>query len=622
MPFVTLKFKPGVDKEGTNYENGVGWFSSDKVRFRGGHPECVGGWAAYSTDTFIGLCRKLLGWTALTGTNYLGIATSKKLYVDDGGTYNDVTPIRASSTINNNPFAITSGSATVTVTDTGHGASIGDYVTYSGCASTGDADLTAAVLNAEYSIDSVTDANTYVFTASASSDDTGASVGGASVVAAYQVSVGLDATVSGTGWGVDSWGSETWGTASSSATEITDQLRLWSLATFGEDLLANIRNGGVYQWDVTNGTATRAVNITSLSGSDTAPTIVRRILMVPESRHLMALACDPTDGIGTQDTMLVRWSTAENLAVWTPDTVNSAGSLRLNVGSEIITGLISKRGVLVWTDSALTAISYVGPPFFFGQKLVSANTSIISPDAAIEIDEITYWMGSQTFYLYDGAVKTMPCTLREHVFKNINTAQKQKVYVDSNRGESEVTWHYPTTTDEVTHYVTYNYQQNIWYGGTEARTAGIDRSFNAYPIRAATDNKLYNHELGLDNGETDPATAISASIESSIFEPFPGDGYQYAFASRLIPDVTFTGSTASSPAVSISITPRDYPGVAAGTSSSTTVTRSGTAPETFTKQTAIRVRGRGLTYKIEKSATGVFFRDGTPRLQVDKDGRQ
>lgn len=622
MPMVTLKFRPGVSKEGTNYENRIGWFDSDKVRFRGDYPECILGWEAYSSNTFIGLCRKLLGWTSLTGTNYLGIATSKKLYIEDGGTFNDVTPVRASSTINTNPFAISSGSAVVTVTDTAHGAVRGDYVTYSGCASTGDSALTAAVLNSEYSIDSITDANTYVITASAASASTSGSKGGSSVVAAYQIGVGLDTSVSGTGWGVDTWGSETWGTASTTATAVTGQLRLWSLTTFGEDLIANTRNGGIYQWDATNGTSTRSVNITSLSGSDTAPTVARRVLMVPESRHLMALACDPTDAIGTQDTMMVRWSSASDLTIWTPDTDNSAGFLRINSGSEIVTGLVSKRGVLVWTDNALTVLVYTGAPYFFGQKLVSANTSIISPEAVIEIDEITYWMGSQTFYFYDGTVKTLPSTLREHVFKNLNIAQRQKVFVDSNRGENEITWHYPTTGDEISHYVTYNYLQKIWYGGTEVRTAAIDRSFNAYPIKAATDNKLYNHEIGLDDGETEPAGAIAASIESSIFEPFPGDGYQFTFASRLIPDVTFIGSDATSPAVTISVTPRDYPGVAAGTSSSTTVTRSGTSPETYTKQTAIRVRGRGLTYKIEKSATGVFFRDGAPRIQVDKDGRQ
>jgi len=622
MPMVTLKFRPGVDKEGTNYENETGWFDSDKVRFRGGYPECILGWVAYSANTFIGLCRKLLAWTSLSGTNYLAVATSKKLYVEDGGIYNDITPIRASSTIDNNPFAISSGSATVTVTDTSHGASAGDYVTFSGCAATGDATLTAAVLNAEYTIVSITDTNTYVFTASASSASTTSSVGGASVTAAYQISIGLDTSTGGTGWGVDTWGSETWGTASTGATAGTNQLRLWSLATFGEDLLANARNGGIYQWDTSGGTGTRAVNITSLANSDTAPTICRRILMVPESRHLIALACDPTDAIGTQDTMLVRWPKAEDLATWTPDTNNSAGSLRMNVGSEIITGLVTKRGILVWTDSALTSVGYTGPPYFFGQKLISANTSIISSEAAIEIDEITYWMGSKNFYFYDGTVKTLPCTLREYVFNNMSTDQKQKIYVDSNRGESEITWHYPTTGTEISHYVTYNFAQKIWYGGTEVRTAGIDRSFNAYPIKAATDNKLYNHELGLDDGESEPAVAIAASIESSIFEPFPGEGYQYAFASRLIPDVTFAGSDAASPAVTISVTPQDYPGVAAGTASTTTVTRTGTSPETYTKQTAIRVRGRGLVYKIEKTATGVFFRSGAPRLQIDKDGRQ
>lgn len=622
MPMVKLHFQPGVDKEGTDYENTIGWFDSDKVRFRRGFPETIGGWVPYTANTFIGTCRSLKAWTSLEGTNRLAFGTHIKLYTETGDTYYDITPIRSSSTINTDPFSITAGSAVVTVTDTAHGAIMGDYVTFSGATSS-DATLTAAVMNSEYSIDSITDADTYVVTMSATATGTDTTEGGAAVVAAYQISIGLDTAVVGTGWGVGDFGSDGWGEASTEATDITAQLRLWSLDNFGEDLVANVRNGGIYTWDTSGGVSNRAVNLTALSGASGTPTIARKILVIPESRHLMALACDPVDDIGTQDTMLIRWADDEGLTDWTPDTTNSAGSLRLNVGSNIVTGIVTKRDILVWTDTSLNVVSYTALPNFFGTKLVSANTSIISPNAAIEVDEITYWMGSKSFYIYDGTVKTLPCSLREHVFKSLNTDQKQKVFVGINRGESEVTWYYPTTTDEITHYVTYNFAQNVWYGGTLVRTAWIDRSFNNYPIAAGTDNLLYNHENGLDDGSTDPVTAISAYIESSIFEPVPGDGYQYTLASRLIPDVTFTGSTADNPAVTITISPRDYPGAAPGTGDATTVTRSSVTPvEQFTKQAAIRVRGRGLIYRIESSATGVFWRDGTPRLQVDMDGRQ
>ncbi|MBT4084349.1 MAG: hypothetical protein HOE83_11250 [Alphaproteobacteria bacterium] len=620
MPFIKLKFQPGVDKEGTDYENTIGWFDSDKVRFRQGSPESIGGWSIFNRSTFIGTCRALLPWTATNGENQLGLGTHTKLYVEVGGLYFDLTPIRASSTINTNPFSITAASAEVTVTDTAHGAIAGDYVTYSGATSS-DGTLTATVMNAEYVIDSITDDDTYVVTMSAAATGTDATEGGASVVAAYQLNVGLDTAVVGTGWGADTWGSETWGEAST-LYNVTTQLRLWSLDNFGEDMVANVRNGDIYYWDKSVGTGTRAVTLASLSGATGAPTIARKVLVAPESRHLIALACDPEDDVGTQDTMLIRWADAEGVIDWTPDTDNTAGSIRLNIGSEIITGLVTKRDILIWTDNALNILAYTGAPFFFGTRLISSNTSIISPNAAIEVDEITYWMGRDSFYLYDGTVKTLPCALRDHVFSNINMDQLQKTHVGINRGDSEVTWYYATTTDEIDRYVTYNFAQNIWYPGTMVRTAYIDRGFNSHPLAANTDGKLYNHEIGCDDGTTTPATAINAYVESSIFEPFPGEGYQYAFVDRLIPDVTFGGSSAANPAVTITLTPRNYPGSSTGTADATTVTRSSTTPvEQFTKEASIRVRGRGLVYRIEKTLTGVFWRDGTPRLQVRKDGR-
>ena len=622
MPLVKLDFAPGVDKEGTNYDNAIGWFDTDKVRFRMGSPEKIGGWTAYSDNAFIGICRAVIPWTALSGSNHFGVGTHLKLYVESGTRYYDITPIRASSTINTNPFAITSGSAVVTVTDTGHGATINSYVTFSGATSS-DGTLTAVVMNSEYPVDSVIDANSYKVTMSATAAGSDSTEGGGSVVAAYQINVGLDTAVAGTGWGVGSWGSEGWGDASTEATDVAMQLRLWSLVTFGEDLIANIRNGGIYQWDTSGGLSARAVNLTSLSDATGVPTIVRQILMIPESRHLMALGCDPEDAVGTQDTLLIRWADSETLTDWTPGTENTAGSIRLNIGSEIVTGLVTKRDILVWTNSALNIVSYTGRPFFFGTKIVSTNTSIMGPNAAIEVDELTYWMGSKNFYVYDGAVNTLPCTLREHVFTNINRDQRQKVHVGINRGESEVIWFYPTTTDEVDNYVVYNYVQKIWYHGTMVRTVWIDRSHNEFPTAAATDSKLYDHEKGYDDGETNPVTAITAYAESSIFEPFPGDGYQYAFVGRLLPDVTFAGSDATNPAVDITITPQDYPGVAPGTGDDTTVTRSAATPvELHTKQAALRIRGRGLIYRIESTSKGVFWRNGASRIDVRPDGRQ
>ena len=622
MALVKLKFRPGVDKEGTDYENAAQWFETQLVRFRMGSPEKFGGWLKRTSTAFVGTCRAILPWTSLNGTEYVGLGTSSKLYVESGDLPNDITPIRSTDSLAANPFNITGSSAEVIVTDSGHGAVEGDYVTFSGATSS-DGTLTAVVMNAEYRIHTITSSSIYVVTMSAVAAGSDSTEGGSSVTATYQISVGLDSPVVGTGWGVSTWSSDAWGEAASVATDITGQIRMWSLATFGEDLIANIYNGPIFQWDASSGIGTRAVNLTSLAGATDVPTICRRIVVSAESRHLLALGCDPIDASGSQDTLLIRWPDAETLTDWSPNTQNTSGSLRLSTGSEIVTGLATKRDVLVWTDVSLNSVSYTGPPFFFGTKLLASNTSIVGPNAAIQADDVVYWMGWDNFYLYDGSVKVLPCTLRQHVFDNLNRVQALKCHVGINRSDSEVIWWYPTTTDEIDQYVVFNYGQNIWYHGTLSRTAWYDRTFTEYPIAAYTDGYIYHHELGNDDGSTAPVSAINAYAETSTFEAVPGEGFHYSFASRIIPDVTFFGSEATSPAVTISITPRDFPGASFGTADDSEIARSATAPvETFTDQAFIRVRGRSFQYKIASSAIGVNWRDGAPRLDVRPDGRQ
>ena len=621
MPLVKLKFRPGIDTEGTDYENTVGWTDSNKVRFRKGLPENIGGWSPYSDNTFVGTCRSLIPWTAFDGTNYIGMGTSKKLYVDRGTTYYDITPIRKTTNpLSNNPVTVSNTSTTVTFSDTGHGAVEGDYVTVSGATATGG--VPADELNAEHVITSIPDANSWTVsvTTAATSSTSG---GGASVAAVYQVSIGLDVVVLGTGWGVDTFGSEGWGSPSTVASSVTGQLRQWSMVSYGEDLISNIRNGGIYTWDASSGVGSRAVNITTLAGASGTPTIARRIMLAAESRHLLALGCDPVDDTGNQDPLLIRWPDTEGLITWVEDTNNSAGSIRLSSGSEIITGLSSKRNILVWTDTSLVGLSYIGPPYFFGAALLSTNIGIMSARAAIEVDDVAYWMGKKNFYVYDGATKELSCTLRDDVFQNLNTLQSEKVFAASNSSNSEVTWFYPTTGDEVDTYITFNYAQNIWYGGTLDRTAWMDRSFNEYPIAASTDNKLYDHEKGVDDGSTTPVTAINSYIESSAFEPVPGDGYSFSFVRRIIHDMTFTGSETDNPVVTVSLTPKDYPGNNVGTTDSGTVTRTVSTPvEQYTKDSHMRIRGRSLVYRIENTTAGVRWRTGTPRLEVRPDGRR
>ena len=621
MPLVKLQFRPGIDREGTNYENTQGWFDGNFVRFRMGQPERWGGWEKESANTFTGTCRVLHPWTTLANDNLIGVGTHVKYYINQGGSFNDITPIRASSAINNDPFSITAGSAVVTVTDTSHGALIGDYVTFSGATSS-DGTLTATVMNAEYPIDSVTDANTYVVTMSAAATGTDSTEGGASVNAEYQISVGLNTSVPGAGWGAGTWGSDGWGDPASTTAGVS-RLRLWPTANFGEDLLFCVRNGAGYQWDATNGVSTRAVALTGLSGASDVPTIMRELLVSPEDRHVLALACDAIDGGGAQDLMLIRWPDSESLVDWTPSTSNSARSLRLSHGSQIITGLITKREILVWTDTSLNSVQFTGPPFTFGTRVVGTNTTIVAPMTAIEADNIVYWMGRDNFYIYDGTVKPLSCTVRSFVFDDMNLDENEKFHVGINKGDYEIIWSYcSASAAEIDRYVVYNYQQDIWYFGGWVRTAYMDRTFTTYPIAAANDGSLYLHEKGLDDGESDPAVAINAYIESSDFEIGEGGGYMFNFIRRLLPDLTFENSTADSPAVVITLTPTDYPGEAYKTADASTITRTGASPETFTKHAHIRLRGRAFKYKIENTATGVFWRDGTPRVEARPDGRR
>ena len=605
MPFLKLQFKPGVDKEGTIYSNTTGWFDSDKVRFDNGRPENIGGWVPRGSGSFVGICRKLHPWTALDKAEYIGIGTHLKLYTDHGGEINDITPYRVSAqSLGADPLTTTSGSAVITVADTAHGARNLDFVTIAGSAAVDD--IPASEINANHQLTYV-DADSYTITVT-TTGTAGAAGGGASVTARYEIHVGQADSSAGIGWGIGGWGGENtalgfadtgWGDASTASTSVTNLMRIWTMANFGEDLLTNVMDGGIYYWDKSDGDTARAEKLEDQSGSDTAPTVCRFLSVSAEDRHVLAFGCGSTGSPGTQDKLLIRWPDRESLTTWTPDTENSAGSLRLNVGSEIEAVLRTKREHLVWTDGALSVVTYTGEPFFFGTRVVSTNTSIIGPNVAIETDSAVFWMGRRQFFMYDGTVKTLECTLQDDVFRNMNLGQKEKFHVGTTKGHNEVTWYYCTTTDEITHYVTLNYVENVWYGGTLVRTAWIDTAFADYPIGAA----------------------ISSFIESSDFETVPGDGYQYGFTRRLLPDLSFNGSTAASPAVTITLTPRNLTGESYGTAVDTTVTRSGTDPETYTKQAHIRIRSRSIKYKIASNALGVRWRDGTPRLETRPDGR-
>ena len=641
MPLTKLQFKPGVNRETTSYSNEGGWFDIDKTRFRFGFPEKIGGWTRYAVNAFLGTARSLHPWVALDGTQFLGVGTHLKYYINEGGGYNDVTPIRATTT-NGIVFAATNGSSTITATDDAHGASIGDFVTISGAVSLGGL-ITADVLNQEYQVVLVPTANTFTFVAReadtsiasitttsglnptpvvANSSDTGN--GGSGADAVYQVTVGLDTSLTGNGWNAGSYGRGTWNSASNLSVDGAT-LRIWSHDNFGEDLILNARDAGIFYWDKTNGTETRAVALSSLASSNLAPTIAKKVLVSDRDRHIIAFGCDPESAIGTQDPLLIRFGSQESLTDWQTLPTNTAGELRIGSGSEIITAIETRQQVIVFTDESLHAMQFLGPPFTFGINTISENITIAGPLAAIAVEDMVFWMGKQEFYVYGGGVQRLPCTVRDFVFNDFNELQIEKVTAATNTSFSEVWWFYPSSnSEENNRYVIYNYQQKIWYFGALARTVWLDRGIESNPVAAGTDHYLYTHESGLDDGSTDPVSAISAFVESSQVDI--GDGNQFSFVNKIIPDLTFRDSTASSPAATLTLKARNFPGGAYlqtnGNAVSQTAAGTSTVVEQFTDQVNLRLRGRSIALKIASSDTGVTWRLGSPRIDIKPDGRR
>ncbi len=627
MPLTKLQFRPGINRETTSYTNEGGWFDGDKVRFRFGVPEKIGGWERATESTFLGTCRALKPFVALDGSRFMGLGTHLKYYIEEGGIYNDITPIRSTTSAGDVTFSATNGSSTITVADTAHGAVAGDYVTFSGAASLGG-NITAAVLNQEYRIDTVVNDNSFTIiakdtsdaTVTANSSDSGN--GGGSTVGAYQINTGLDTSVSGTGWGVGTWGREGWGDAAA-ATGTTAILRIWTHDNFGEDLIINVRDAGIFYWDKTLGLSSRAVAISDRTNADTTtPTIAKQVLVSDRDRHIIAFGCDSETSIGTQDPLLIRFSDQEDPTTWQSLPSNTAGDLRIGSGSEIVAAVETRQQILVYTDVSLHAMQFLGPPFTFGINLVSENTTIMSPLAAIAHDDVVYWMGFEEFYVFSGQVQRIPCTVRSYVFDDFNREQKEKVFAASNSAYSEIWWFYPSSTaNEIDRYVVFNYQENAWYYGTLVRTAWVDRGINDFPVATFTDGRQYFQELGLDDATVNPAVAINAHIESSQIDL--ADGEQFAFIRRLIPDITFENSTAASPNVVFTTKVRDFPGGNYDSEDAATVTRSATTPvEQFTNQVHLRLRGRSFALRIASSNTETQWRLGSARLDVRPDGRR
>jgi hypothetical protein len=616
MALTKIQFAPGVNKEGTEYTADAGWFDSDKVRFRKGRPEKIGGWRKFTEDSFLGICRSIHDWASLESIKYIGLGTNLKFYVAEGSSFNDVTPIRSTTSAGDVTFAATNGDATLTVTDTAHGAVVNDFVTFSGAVTLGG-NITATVLNQEYQIATVPTVNTYTIEAKdadgaavlANSSDTGN--GGSSVVGAYQINTGLNTFVSGTGWGAGSWGSGTWGSSSSVAA--AGQLRLWSQDNFGEDLIFNARGGGIYYWDESSGTGTRGINITSLAGASDTPTVALQIMVSDTDQHVIAFGVNPI-GSSNIDPLFVRFSDQENAADWTPTATNTAGGVRINSGSEIIGAVQTRQEILIWTDVSLHSMRFIGAPFIFEFTRLSSDVSMISPNAAVNARGVVYFMDRRNFYVYNGAVQPLPCSVKEFVFSNLNQDQAFKVFAAENNDYNEVTWFYPigSADSEITNYVTYNYEENLWSVGTLDRGAwngGTTRQFPlATTVNGSGSNYLYEHEVGFDaDGE-----AMTAFIESGDLELAEGEFFM--FMSRIIPDFTFNGDQ-SSAATDIVIKGSDFPLETASTLSTSTITPSST-------QSFVRNRARHSIVRVESSGSGYGWRLGDLRFDMRPDGRR
>ena len=727
MPLQALKFIPGTNRESTTLANEGGWFESDKVRWRSGCPEKIGGWVrdtgtAFSTlqppsGSFWGVCRSMWNWLTLAGNNLVGLGTNLKFYLQNstGGYFYDITPIRATKSLTN-PFTAVNGSTTISVSSPGHGAVTGDFVTFSGATGLGG-NITATILNAEFQVTYVS-SNTFTITTSdaANATDASGSPGGGSVTATFQITTGNEVFTFGTGWGAGLWGGVKTGVATTTlngtinssvtsivltsatgfgtsgtilidnelitysgvstntltgctrgtngtiaashtsgatvqlantfggwgvpaAETIATQLRTWTQTNFGQDLIFNPRNGPLYIWTVNANPNIwdraqylgPSTTITTAGGpvpvDSSCPVIASAVLVSDSSRFVICFGCNDY-GSTAQSPLLIRWSDQEDYGTWAPLATNQAGSYLLSHGSSILAAIQTRQEILVFTDAALYSMQYLGPPYVWGFQIMADNISVMSPNSVITVNNVTYWMGTDKFYMYTGRVETLPCTLRQYIFDDINLQQSFQICTGTNEGYNEIWWFYcsagSTTVDK---YVIFNHLERTWYYGTIARTAWCDSPLRATPMAAGYNGQLIYHENGNDDGSTTPASPIEAYCQSSDFDI--GDGHNFGFVWRIIPDVTFDGSNVDLPSVDFTVRPRKNPGANYGASESPTVASTQNYAleqtynvQTFTEYAYVRIRGRQMAFKISSNTLGVSWQLGTPRMDVRADGRR
>lgn len=715
MPIKKIGIQSGVSKENTRYTSEGKWYDSDKIRFRKGTPEKLGGWARYSVYTFLGICRSLWTWVTLTGLTLIGVGTNLKFYINKGGLYYDVTPIRKvvrpmlGATGTGNPFTAVAGSSVVTVYDANHGCIPGDFVTFTSAVGLGG-NITATILNAEYAV-TILNSSTYEITTSAtatSADAAGSPGGGAAVIAAYQVTTGSSVQSPAAGWGGGPWGAGTWGFEDTSLVAASP-LRIWTQNNFGESLVFGPMGGPMYYWNASagldtstftvtigvtavftfttgplllNGTAVmlettgalptglltyvvyyvinsttvsgvttcnlsttyggtaittsgtqsgthilsnRGIAVTALGGASNVPIVQNAIFISDTSRFVFALGANEF-GTTTQDPMVVRWSDQESVTQWTPSATNQAGSIRLSHGSKIVACLQARQEILIWTDSTLYAFQYVGAPVVWQTQLVGDNISLMGPNAVALASGVVYWMGIDKFYMYDGTVRTLECDLRKFVYQDINLTQNYQVFAGTNEGFNEVWWFYcAANSTAIGKYVIYNYVEKVWYYGTMGRTAWLDSGLINYPIAATYSQNIVNHEFGVDDEETDVTRPINAYISSSEFDMDDGDHFMFVY--RMLPDLSFAGSTAGTTAeVTLGLYAMKNSGSGTGSLVSQPVNQltgaEYTVTEGFTGQIYTRLRGRQMILKASSNKIGTAWQLGAIRFDVRPDGRR
>ena len=619
---IKIQLRPGINRETTDYGNTGGWYDCNLARVKTGTWNSMGGWQKFTAEPVLGTMRSLFPWSTLNGNRWYATGTNLKYYILRGNLPVDITPIRRTVTLANDPFAITNGSAVMTVTDVANGAVLNDFVTFSGATTIGG-NVTDTILNAEFQITSIISDDVYTVTLPVVSDTTDAAGGGAAVEASYQINVGLDTTALGNGWGTGPWGSGGWGEGSAIFVE-TDQLRLWSEDNFGEDLLFNVRNGGIYYKDMSGPVTDRGVDITTLGNG---PSVAAQIQVSDNSRHVLAYGCNPVDS-ATRDPLLVRWSTSENIAQWTPDTTNTAGSLRFDGGSVFMKAVETTTETLVFTDTTLHSLRFIGPPFTFGQTRIGTNIQLIGPNAVTSTGSITAWMANGRFQWYDGVVRDIPCDIRTYVFSILNNNQAEKIYAGVNRQFSEFIWLMPVNgSNQNNFYVICNFENPgdpLWYYGSfneAGRSTWLDAFYETNPLAGAPDGYIYSHEFGAtDQSGVDPVM-LDSWIKSSVFEL--GTGGDFMYVSRLIPDLSFEGSTATFPMVNFTFAKRDYPGSAFASGPDAPVTSTVILPiEQYTPKVDKRFRARSVQIGIEATEVGTLWQFGVPRLYAAPDGQR